>query len=143
MIGRFVLSAAVSLLVAESAHSATFMIYVNGVQNTKGNILVSVFNDAEAFPKDENRAVYKIKSVPMQNETIVTIYNVPPGEYAVAVMHDENANGKMDKSGIGFPKEPFGFSKDAMGTFGPPSFKKAKIVVEPQGTSIRINLKTM
>ncbi len=143
MIGRFSLAVIASMLVGVPAQAATFMIYVKGVQNTKGNILLSVFNNAEAFPKDESRAVYKIKSVAMLNETIITIKNVPPGEYAVAVMHDENANGKMDKKGIGFPKEPFGFSNDAMGTFGPPSFKKAKVVVAPQGTSIRINLKSM
>lgn len=143
MFGRLVLGFVGSMLIAGSARAATFMIYVKGVQNTKGNILVSVFNDAEAFPKDENRAAYKIKAVPMMDETIITIYNVPPGDYAVAVMHDENANGKMDKKGLGFPKEPFGFSNDAMGTFGPPKFKKAKVVVAPQGTSIRINLKSM
>lgn len=143
MFGRLLLSAFAVSLFAGSAHAATFQVYVNGLQSAQGNILLSVFNDADAFPKDASRAVYKIKVRSVQPETIVTIKNVPPGDYAVAVVHDENANDQMDKSGIGLPKEDFGFSNDAMGTFGPPSFKKAKVVVAPQGTAIRINLKSM
>lgn len=143
MLKRLVLSTVGLMLVASIAEAATFRIHVSGVTVASGNILVAVHNDAEAFPKDESKATHKLKVAAIKGETVIDILNVPPGEYAVAVVHDENGNDKMDKSGLGLPKEDFGFSNDAMGTFGPPSFKKAKVVVAPAGTSIRINLKSM
>ena len=138
-----VLSAVAVLLVANFAQAASFTIQVKGVTVSQGNILLSVFNDAEAFPKDAAKAVYKIKVPATQGLTVITINNVVAGEYAVAVVHDENSNDEMDKNGLGLPKEDFGFSRDAMGTFGPPSFKKAKVPVADPATVIDINLKSM
>ena len=40
----------------------------------------------------------------------VKISGVMPGKYAIAVVHDLNGNGKLDKTVIGMPKEPLAFS---------------------------------
>ena len=47
--------------------------------------------------------------------------NVKPGNYAIAVFHDLNGNGKLDRNLIGLPSEPYGFSND-VGRRGFPSF---------------------
>jgi uncharacterized protein (DUF2141 family) len=57
------------------------------------------------------------------------------------VIHDENDNGKLDSGTFGIPREGFGFGNDAMGTFGPPSFKKASITVEQGKISISISMR--
>ena len=49
---------------------------------------------------------------------------IPPGEYAIAVIQDSNKNGTLDKGMFG-PTEPYGFSNDAGCLFGPPSFEDA------------------
>ena len=67
------------------------------------------------------------------------IEGVPDGEYAVTVFQDLNENGELDTSSIGFPREPYGFSNDARGSFGPPKFRKAKFDVAGN-TSISIEL---
>jgi uncharacterized protein (DUF2141 family) len=66
------------------------------------------------------------------------------GDYAIALLHDENGNDEMDKSGglIKKPKEDFGFSNNAMGSFGPPSFEKAKFSVKGR-TQISMRMKYM
>lgn len=69
------------------------------------------------------------------------ITELPPGTYAVKVFHDVNDNGKLDTNWMGIPNEPYGFSNDAAGTFGPPGFKDASFVVGAVRTSIRINMK--
>ncbi len=51
--------------------------------------------------------------------------NVPPGRYAIGVMHDENSNGRFDTGFLGIPNEGYGFSRDARGTLGSPSFDSA------------------
>ena len=65
-------------------------------------------------------------TVTKAGEVQVVFENVAPGDYAISVMHDANENDELDSNAFGIPKEGFGFSNDAMGMFGPPSFEKAK-----------------
>ncbi len=52
--------------------------------------------------------------------------DILPGTYALAVIHDENMNGKLDTNWLGIPIEGYGFSNDAKGLFGAPSFSAAR-----------------
>ena len=71
----------------------------------------------------------------------VSFPDVMPGTYAIKVFHDTNGNGALDTNIVGMPKEPYGFSNDAMGTFGPPDFGQASFKVGRDGGSVRIRLK--
>lgn len=51
--------------------------------------------------------------------------DIPPGTYAIAVVHDENMNGELDVNWLGVPSEGYGFSNDATGILGAPSFTAA------------------
>jgi len=51
---------------------------------------------------------------------------VPKGVYGISAFHDENINGKLDTNFIGLPTEDYCASRDARGSFGPPSFSDAK-----------------
>jgi uncharacterized protein (DUF2141 family) len=50
--------------------------------------------------------------VPAASNDVIAFQHVLPGRYAVALFHDENANGRMDKM-LMMPREGFGFSRDA------------------------------
>ncbi len=65
---------------------------------------------------------------------------VKPGAYAIAVFHDANGNGRLDRSLIGLPGEPYGFSND-VGRHGPPDFGAARIVVREPSTTIVIPIR--
>ena len=62
-------------------------------------------------------------------ETTLRFANVQPGTYAIALLHDENDNGKADRVLGMMPREGFGFSNDAPVNMGPPSFGDAAIQV--------------
>ncbi len=70
----------------------------------------------------------------------VVFSNLAPGRYAVITFHDENGNGKLDKNVWGVPTEPYGFSNNAQGFLGPPSFEDAAIMVEAKSQAIEIDL---
>jgi uncharacterized protein (DUF2141 family) len=53
---------------------------------------------------------------------------LPPGRYALSVIHDENGNGKLDTF-LAIPREGFGFSRNPKIRMGPPSFEEALIVI--------------
>ena len=67
----------------------------------------------------------------IKNETAtVTFTDLPKGEYAVSVYHDENANGVMDKNMFGIPSEDYAASNNAKGVMGPPKYADAKFKIE-------------
>lgn len=102
---------------------------VKNVKSADGNISVAVYDDEAGFLKFDK--VFKAKSVPAKNgSTDVIIKNLPKGIYALAAFHDENGNDKLDTNMLGIPKEPLGFSKGKMKTFGPPSFDECSFKVD-------------
>ena len=66
---------------------------------------------------------------------------LPPGRYAIAIYHDENGNGVMDKNFIGIPSEGFGFSRNARGFAGPPSFNAAAVEIGAPGAAVKTEAK--
>jgi uncharacterized protein (DUF2141 family) len=70
---------------------------VEGVKNTRGFIGVLVFNSSAGWPEDVSSA-FTSEAVPAQApETILEVHNLPAGEYAVVVLHDENLNKKLTR----------------------------------------------
>lgn len=55
---------------------------------------------------------------------------LPPGEYSLLLVHDENGNGRMDKM-MGMPREGFGFSRNAPLRMGPPRYEDVHFKVTP------------
>jgi uncharacterized protein (DUF2141 family) len=66
--------------------------------------------------------------------------DIPPGRYALAVIHDENMNGKLDTKGLGIPTEGYGFSNDVKGLFGAPAFSAASFAYDGRNLDLTISL---
>lgn len=132
----------VALLLAASSAWAQgqLEVVVKNVKEEKGAIRVGIFRDDKTFMKDAWLGkVVKATT----GEVKVVFENVPAGTYAVSIVHDSNENGELDSNAFGIPKEGFGFSNDAMGMFGPPSFQKASVAVGAGSQAISITLRYM
>jgi uncharacterized protein (DUF2141 family) len=105
--------------------TSTLTVEVTGIKPATGNVILSLYNKAEGFPESAE-ATFHTASIPVKEGKVsIPLRNTPKGTYAIAFFHDANSNGKMDYNFVGLPKEGYGFSNDAMGSFGPPSFKAA------------------
>lgn len=103
----------------------TITIKVSNIQVKEGAIHLAVYNDAETFLSDAF-FLFKKANVTKDGELIIVLNDIPFGEYAISFFHDENSNDKMDKYMGLIPKEAYGFSNNARGTMGPPSYDDAK-----------------
>lgn len=112
-------------------------VIIENIKNDKGNILVGLYDKASGFPRHVMDG--KIVKVTEKKMT-VTFPDVKPGNYAISVLHDENQNKDLDQNKLGIPKEGFGFSNNAMGVIGPPSFRKARIAFKGTG-DMNVNIK--
>ena len=134
----FVSIAALSASIASTASAGELSVKLTGIAQTKGEIMVTIFNQKTPWLK---QALVSQKVVAKGDTVEVAFSNLPDGEYAVSAIHDLNGNGHLDTNAIGMPTEPYGFSNDAAGNFGPPSFEQAKFSVDQAKKSIsfRIN----
>jgi uncharacterized protein (DUF2141 family) len=99
---------------------------INGFKSDKGKCLIYLYNDKTGFPTDTEKAIKTAYAGIIKGKSTIVLNNIADGEYAIAVIHDENDNGKLDKNFIGMPKEGVGVSNNARGHFGPPSYNDAK-----------------
>ena len=92
-------------------------IEINDLRNDRGQVILELLDGNE-------NSVNGIFQEIVDNHCMIEIDSLDPGKYAFKYFHDENSNKEMDASWIGIPKEGFGFSNNAKGTFGPPSYEK-------------------
>lgn len=99
-------------------------IVVRNIYPVDGKLYFALYGDKASFMDIDAASHYKIAEVKDTIETII-FEGVNKGNYAVAIFQDLNGNGTLDKSALGIPNEPYGFSNDARGRMGPPKFKDA------------------
>lgn len=100
---------------------------LEGLRSTKGQILVCVTRVPRYFPDCSDDPDKRHFAVAARGGA-VTIGNVTPGDYAIAIVHDENGNGKL-VTFAGIPREGVGFSRNPVLRFGAPSFRSASFAV--------------
>ena len=113
---------------------------ISGIEVEKGGIVkIGVYN-TDGFPIVGNEVTGKDIKV-TESKVRVTIEDLPIGAYALAIFQDTNSDGKLNSNLFGAPKEPYGFSRNRYGTFGPPDFEDVSFKIESDNsTSLTINL---
>lgn len=133
---RITLAACIALMAA-SAAAATVEVHVTGVTAGKGKVSVAVCDRAHYLKE----CAYHATAPAQAGDNVVRIANVPAGTWAVLVFQDKNENGKLDQALFGIPLEDYGFSRDARGHFGAPSFEEAAIEVKDDPTVATVHIK--
>lgn len=108
-----------------SQEKFTLTIEIENVKNNKGKVLVMLSNSEKDFLKKGEGKTLAINN----NKVIAVFENVVAGEYAFSFFHDKDNNGKLNTNFIGIPTEGYGFSNNAKGFMGPPSYEKSKFTI--------------
>ena len=137
---QWIFAAGMSLFaVSIPSQAAELALSVNGVRSAKGSIMIAVY-DAEPGFRDPMKAMARISLRAREGSVKVTLPDLPPATYAVAVFHDENGDQELDANILGIPTEGYGFSNDARGTMGPPSFQASAVEVGAGRVSVPMML---
>ncbi len=101
---------------------------IGGVSSNNGNVCVALYQDKDSFLNFDK--VFKVGShKAVMGNMHVEIDDIPIGEYAVAIFHDENGNKKLDTNFMGIPKEAYAFSRGKVKIFGPPKFDECNFSI--------------
>lgn len=131
---------AFALLASPPVGAAELAVHVTDLRSDAGIVHFAVYDAAERFPAS-GQWIEGAKVAP-RSEGALAVFRLPrPGTYAVAVFHDENANGKFDTWLSALPVEGYGFSNDAPLRLGPPTFDDAAVRVSPAGADVVIRMR--
>ena len=112
-----------------------------GIRNSAGAVACALFEAPEGFPTEFMRFAANLMMVKVRVAKATCSFDqIRPGTDALAVIHDENRDGKLATDWMGLPKEGYGFSNDAKGTFGAPSFEAASFPYNGQSLQMTITL---
>ncbi|MCC5940124.1 MAG: DUF2141 domain-containing protein [Balneolaceae bacterium] len=120
--------------------TGTIIIQLESLDNQNGVILISLYSDEKGFP-DEWEKAFRSEIVPVTAELReIRLDDIPHGTYALAIVHDENENMKLDTNIFGVPREGYGFSNNARGRFGPPRFSDTLFTLDSESYLHQIRL---
>lgn len=125
-------------LIGFGQESATIKLVIKKFDHNQGMIRAGLYNSADqwlekAF-RDADTTIYNTE------EVVLYFSDIPKGEYSISIYHDENDNGDLDTYVMGIPSEDYGFSNNAVGSFGPAKYADAAFQVAEKETIHTINL---
>lgn len=143
---KAVLSALVLLTLSGAAPPASIdqdlSLNIAGLRSTKGILRICLTRLPDYFPDCTNDPEKRHFSVAANRQGSIDLGQLPPGGYAIAIIHDENGNNRLDTF-AGIPREGFGFSENPPIRFGPPSFRSARFLINNAPVQQTVRMKYM
>lgn len=138
------LTAAAALSGAAPAEQGTEVSFrIEGLRSTKGQVMACLTTVPRSFPQcKEGKLTRSRLAIPAAQAATIDFGPVEKGTYAIAILHDENGNGKVDYA-LFIPKEGFGFSRNPVVRTGPPSFESAAFAVGDAPVQLTIRMRYM
>jgi len=129
------------LLISANIEAQTINVKITDIRSEKGNIILSVFRDQESFSREKPARLTVIPKTELQKGSLTThINNLNPGIYGIALLDDENGNGKMDYRLL-IPQEGFGFSDYYSERLVKPVFEDFSFNLESEDRTVNIRLR--
>lgn len=111
------------------------------IRNSTGAVACALFESPAGFPTEYLHSATNIMIIKVRDKQARCDFeDIPPGTYALAVVHDENMNGKLDVNWLGIPTEGYGFSNDAKALLGAPSFSAASFPYDGKNLDLTLSL---
>lgn len=111
--------------------SANLRVDIEGLRGHKGLLRFCLTRNPNYMKCDGDHSAVRL-SVSAATGA-VTFEDMAPGQWSLLLIHDSNANGKLDTR-FGIPREGFGFSGNPAIGFGPPRAGAVRFAL-PSGSS--------
>ncbi|MDH5654738.1 MAG: DUF2141 domain-containing protein [Spirochaetia bacterium] len=115
-------------------------IKVDGIRSKNGKLMLAMYHDENNFTKNLRPAAAVQRMIFGKSTDVVFKGAFSPGEFSIAVFHDEDGDGTMKTSSGGIPLEGFGFSGNPPLSRGKPGWKETKFTVESGSHSETIQM---
>lgn len=117
------------------------IVVIDDIVNNHGIIRSQLFHNPNNFPTKSEKALRNITGIINHKSSKIIYKNIPFGEYAITVHHDEDNNGFMNRNFLGFPVEGYGLSNNPSILFKLPSYDECKFKLNSKSKPIHIKMK--
>lgn len=122
----------------KEAEQVRIVVAIDGAKDRAGRIACAIYDSEDAFLDEP--AGDDLSEIDEAGGGACAFTVAAGAEYAVSAFHDRNDDGELNTNFLGAPRERFGFSNNAKGRFGPPSFDQAKFRATAPETALAITL---
>jgi uncharacterized protein (DUF2141 family) len=126
---------------ATPASAGPIVVRVEGIRPPRGLLQLSLFATGEGYPEDFRKAARTLSVAATDSTVTVRFDSVPAGPWALAILHDLDGDGRLDRSALGVPREGIGASHDAVRRLGPPRFRDARFLFQGDSLALRVRLR--
>jgi uncharacterized protein (DUF2141 family) len=119
--------------------NGSLIIDIQNINGGTGIIWIGIYDSADNYLVKE-KAILKEVKINAAGPKKIQIEDLPYGNYAVALFHDLNENGEMDRDWLGIPSEPFAFSGQPTSRFRLPRFEEVKFTFSPGSATLTTHL---
>ncbi|NER17710.1 DUF2141 domain-containing protein [Spongiivirga citrea] len=127
----------IAFSIGHAQEAGSIKVNVINASSDEGKVLIGLYDSEASFLKKTYKGTM---AKPVDGKCQVIFKDIPYGEYAVSIFHDENDNNKLDTNFMGIPKEDNACSNQAKGFMGPPKYKDAKFTLGKESITIPIKL---
>lgn len=140
ILSAVILAIAFPVLPSLSQSTSTVLLEVSSFKNTRGSLNCRLFIKPSDFPDGEG--ILSVRVPIAGPNTSCTFSNIEPGTYAVAVVHDENSDGKLDKNFVGVPSEGYGVSNNKTYALSAPKWDESIFTIAPsESKTLQVKLR--
>ena len=118
------------------AQTGTIVIRVPNLSNNTGKVMVALYKDGKNWLSLQT---FRNAVEPIKNKSVeVTFADLPTGDYAISLFHDENTNRELDLNFMGIPTERFAFSNIEGMIYSKPAFNTCKFKISPNDKKVLV-----
>ena len=127
-----------------AVQAADLRVNVENLQSAKGKVIIELVN-RQMYESEDDPAVLRSRVLqPRVPAVSYTFTELPPGEYALQVVHDLNSNHDFDFNVFTGPSEPFGLSRIRwVKAENMPDWQQVKFTLQAQVFSARPMMMTV
>jgi uncharacterized protein (DUF2141 family) len=120
------------------------IVEIRGLRSRRGRVLVALFDRGAGFPLDLDLA-HRSERAYIDDEASleVVFYDIAPGKYAVAVLHDEDDDGRLSTDIFGIPTDGLGVSNFHASGYRRSGFEAAAFTFTGGELPVNVQMKYM
>jgi uncharacterized protein (DUF2141 family) len=141
MIPRFLLITTLVCGIVLKVNSQTVIMTIEGIRNNKGEISLGIFRSQQEFAKEKTTIEKVFAKTDLRYGVLKIEFYLEPGNYAAAILDDENKDGEMNYNIIGIPLEGFGFSNYVSSGLRKPRYKDFSFDVKTGENRVHVKMK--
>lgn len=124
-----------------TAEVGTIALSIDNIRSGQGNVHIAIYDKEKHFAESLEPFRLQVQEAPADGKLVLKLDDLPFGRYAMAIYHDENGNGDLDKNLFGIPKEPYGFSNNPRAKWSAPTYQETSFELGASPLSLTVSLK--